>query len=132
MILIQTPIYAKIWKATPAENGKYIDLQATTSEKLGDGSYANSSWFPRAIGKAVNTLKGVKREDRIVITKAKITNERKEGDEGKKSFFRFIILEAEIEGDERTSGSTSAPEVKKTVKPKEEVASTPAEDECPW
>ena len=61
MIFNDNKIYAKVWKVTPSENGKYIDLQITTSEKDNDGNYVNSSWFPRVIGKAVNTLKGLKR-----------------------------------------------------------------------
>ena len=95
MIFNENKIYAKVWKVTPSENGKYVDLQITTSEKDSDGNYVNSSWFPRVIGKAVNTLKGLKREDRIIITKSKFTNERKDTENGKKSFFRFLILEAD-------------------------------------
>ena len=107
MIFNENKIYAKVWKVTPSENGKYVDLQITTSEKDNDGNYVNSSWFPRVIGKAVNTLKGLKREDRIIILKSKFTNER------------------------RASGNTPAADTNKKNKPKEEP--TPAaEDDCPW
>ncbi len=131
MIFNDNKIYAKVWKVTPSENGKYVDLQITTSEKNSDGDYINSSWFPRVIGKAVNTLKGLKREDRIIITKSKFTNERRDTDDGKKSFFRFLILEAEIEGSERDSSNTPAAN-KKQDKPKEEPTTAAAEDDCPW
>ena len=47
MIFNDNKIYAKVWKVTPSENGKYVDLQITTSEKDNDGNYVNSSWFPR-------------------------------------------------------------------------------------
>ncbi len=132
MIFNDNKIYAKVWKVTPSENGKYVDLQITTSEKNSDGDYVNSSWFPRVIGKAVNTLKGLKREDRIIITKSKFTNERRDTDDGKKSFFRFLILEAEIEGSERDSSNTPAANPKKQDKPKEEPTTAAAEDDCPW
>lgn len=132
MIFNDNKIYAKVWKVTPAENGKYVDLQITTSEKNAEGEYINSSWFPRAIGKAVNTLKGLKREDRITITKSKFTNERRDTEEGKKSFFRFLILEAEIEGNNgNEGGNTPAKDAKKKETPKKD-ASTTAEDACPW
>ena len=132
MIFNDNKIYAKVWKVTPSENGKYVDLQITTSEKDSNGDYVNSSWFPRVIGKAVNTLKGLKREDRIIITKSKFTNERRDTDDSKKSFIRFLILEAEIEGSERASGNTPATDTNKKNKPKEESAPAAAEDACPW
>ena len=132
MIFNDNKIYAKVWKVTPSENGKYVDLQITTSEKDNDGNYVNSSWFPRVIGKAVNTLKGLKREDRIIITKSKFTNERRDTDDGKKSFFRFLILEAEIEGSERSGGNTPATETNKKNTRKEEPAPAAAVDACPW
>lgn len=132
MIYITNPIFATAWKITPSENGKYIDLQITTSEKDNDGNYINSNWFPRAIGHAVNTLKRLKRADRFTITKAKITNERRDTDDGKKSFFRFIILEATIDGEENSGGNTPAAEVKNENTLKEDFASSVAEDTCPW
>lgn len=132
MIFNENKIYAKVWKITPSENGKYVDLQISTSEKDNNGNYVNSAWFPRAIGKAVNTLKNLKCEDRIIITKSKFTNERRDTDDGKKSFFRFLILEAEIEGSERASGNNPTSDINKKNKPKEEPAPISAEDECPW
>lgn len=132
MIFNDNKIYAKVWKVTPSENGKYVDLQITTSEKDANDNYINSSWFPRVIGKAVNTLKGLKNGDRIIITKSKFTNERRDTEEGKRSFFRFLILEAEIEGSERAGGNTPATDSKKKEKPKEEPAAAAAEEACPW
>ena len=117
MILNKTKIYAKVWKVTPSENGKYIDLQVSTSEKNEDESYTNSSWFPRAIGHAANALKNVKDGDRIEITSCKFTNERKkQEDDSYKSFFRFIIFEAKIQGDGPESAPAKAEE-KKEAKP---------------
>lgn len=129
MIFCNNKIYAKVWKVTPADNGKYIDLQITTSEKDSEDNYVNSSWFPRCIGKAVNTLKGVKREDRIVITKCKFTNERYTFEDGSsKSFFRFLILEAEIEG-RNSENKTPVKNSAAKTQPKED---NDSEEDCPW
>lgn len=129
MIYNTNQIFGKIWKVTPAENGKYIDLQMTTSEKDADGNYKNSGWFPRAIGHAANSLKNVKEGDRITITKSKFTNERYEDNDGnKKSRFRFLILEASIMSDGQTEETVSTPAKKKEP----EKSATPEQDECPW
>ncbi|MCL2798314.1 MAG: hypothetical protein FWD58_09735 [Firmicutes bacterium] len=110
MIFNKNTIYATVWKITPAENGKYIDLQITTSEKNADSGYVNSGWYPRAVGKAVEALSGLKVKDRIVIKQSKFTNERKEGEDGKKkSVFRFLILEAHIDGKENHKSAGQAP-----------------------
>ncbi len=124
MIYCSDKNYAKVWKITPAE--KYLDLQISTSEKdKKDGHYINSSWFPRCIGHAFNTLNGNLHEgDRIIITKSKFTNERYTTPDGQtKSSFRFLILEAEIVSNEQQSAPPSA----KT----EEVTAT-ADESCPW
>lgn len=129
MIFNNNQIYGKVWKVTPAESGKYLDLQMTTSEKDGEGNYKNSGWFPRAIGHALNSLKEVKEGDRICITKSKFTNERYEDANGnKKSAFRFIILEASILSD---NNSTAAPEQKEQTKAPKQKAQEQADD-CPW
>ena len=128
MIFIHDKIYAKVWKVNEKE--KYIDLQATTSEKNQDGNYINSGWFPRLIGHAFNSLKGkIKEGDRIVITKSKLTNERYTAEDGKtKSAFKFVVLEAEIEGDRET-----APAAQAESAPAAQTATTPAaNDSCPW
>ena len=110
MIINKTKIYAKVWKVNPAESGKYIDLQISTSEKDESDNYINSGWFPRVIGHAVNSLKNVREGDRIEITSSKFTNERKELEDGsKKSFFRFIIFEAAILSDTKNNSPAPTP-----------------------
>lgn len=109
MIYNENKIFAKVWKVTPAESGKCMDLQISTYEKDAEGNYKNSSWFPRVIGHALNSLKNVKEGDRITITKSKFSNERYEDSEGnKKSRFRFLILEASLDNQEETP-KTNAP-----------------------
>ena len=125
MVFVNKETYANVWKITPAENGKYIDLQITTSEKDQEGEWHNSSWFPRCIGKSVNTLKNLKERDRIVITKCKFTNERYKDKEGNwKNNFRFIILEANIENSSESSSGTT-----QKASP---AASKQEDDDCPW
>lgn len=99
MIFVTNKIFAKVWKIDKKE--KYADLRISTSEKTekdGKTEYLNSNWFARAIGKAFNQLKDINEGDRVVITKAKLTNEPYEKDGVKKSAFKFVILEFEIEG----------------------------------
>lgn len=127
MIFIHDKIYAKVWKVEKHE--KYIDLQATTSEKDADGNYINSGWFPRIIGHAFNSLKDeIKEGDRLVITKSKMTNERyKDRDGNTKSAFKFVILEAEID---KPAGNNTAPA---QAAPAAQTAAAPAvNDTCPW
>lgn len=92
MIFFKGTTYAKVWKVSP--EAKYIDLRVSTSEKKEDGNFASSTWFPRVVGHAFNTLKNVKEGDRICITKAKFTNEnyKKAGTEEIKSVFKFLNL----------------------------------------
>ncbi len=128
MIFNNNKIYAKVWKVTRPESGKYIDLQITTSEKNQAGEYVNSSWFPRVFGSALEALKDVKREDRIIITKSKFTNERVETEDGWKSYFHFYIIEAEIEGKNKQNDAAPAatqPDPKARLKEVEV-------DDCPW
>lgn len=132
MIFNSNEIYATVWDATLSESKKYLDLRLSTSEKDADGNWKNSNWFARAIGHAVNSLKDVKREDRITITKSKFTNETYEdGDGNKRSYFKFVIIEASINSkDDKPAGQAS----KKTNKPKEEpTQNNTAESESdPW
>lgn len=127
MIFIHDKIYAKVWKVEKHE--KYIDLQATTSEKDADGNYINSGWFPRLIGHAFNSLKDeIKEGDRLVITKSKMTNERyKDRDGNTKSAFKFVILEAEID---KPAGNGTAPA--QAAPAAQPAAASAANDTCPW
>ena len=99
-------IFAKVWKIDKKE--KYADIRISTSEKVekdGETSYINSNGFARAVGKAFNQLKDINEGDRVVITKAKLSNEQYEKDGEKKSAFKFVVLEFESKED------ANAPEV---------------------
>lgn len=130
MIYNSNQIYGKVWKVEPSQNGKYMDLQMTTSEKDSEGNgYINSSWYPRVIGHALNSLKNIKEGDEITITKSKFTNERHEDKDGKKrSFFKFLIFEASIRenNDKQPVNPPQTPEKTETNQPTDE------ELEIPW
>ena len=126
MIYNSGKIYATAWKSTPSENGKYIDIQISTSEKNPEGEYVNSSWFARAIGHAANSLKALKERDRICITKSKFTTERYTDKDGNpRSSFKFLIREAEILPAQQPT--QTAQENTSPAQP-----SAPAEEEDPW
>ena len=102
-------IFAKVWKIDKKE--KYADLRISTSEKVekdGNTEYVNSNWFARAVGKAFNQLKDINEGDRVVITKAKLSNEQYEKDGEKRSAFRFVVLEFESKEDTKAPENASA------------------------
>lgn len=117
MIFIRNDkIFAKVWKIDKKD--KYADLRISTSEKVekdGNTSYINSNWFVRALGKAFNQLKDIKEGDRVVITKAKLSNEPYEKDGEKRSAFKFVILEFE------SQENTKAPETGNTSDSEEDL-----------
>ena len=130
MIYTTNPIYGKVWKIMRTEQ-KYMDVRMTTSARDSNGEWVDSTWFPRLMGHAFNSLKGnLKDGDKIVITKAILENPPYEASDGnKKSSFKFRILEASISNGEQGSNAeqtiTSAP-----TTPEPEVPA--AKDECPW
>ncbi len=134
MIFVKdTEQYATVWKVKPSENGKYIDLQISTSEKDKDGSYLNSSWFPRCIGHANNSLKDLQERDRIKIKTFKLTNEYNK--EKNQSYLRFLILDAEILDKDGSSSKettkTKTPSDTK-VKPNTKSETKTNEEDLPW
>lgn len=128
-------IYATVWKVTPAENGKYIDIQMTTSEKK-DDEYENSGWWARVIGHGLNSLKGLKERDRIKVSSFKLTNVYNK--EKEQSYLRLIIFEAKIL-ENKTNESSKNTEEKKPTKTKTSTKNTDAkieknnnEENTPW
>ena len=102
-------IFAKVWKIDKRE--KYADMRISTSEKIekdGNITYENSSWWTRVIGKAFNQLKDINEGDRVIITKAKMSNPPYEKDGKKRNVFKFTVLE--FESKEDTKEDTKAPE----------------------
>lgn len=132
MIFINdSKIYAKVWHVDRQE--KYTDVRIGTSEKDQDGNYINSNWFARLIGHAHQKLKDLSEGDRITITQAKLSNETYTDKEGnKKSSFKFLILEAVVDGDKEEAPKAEAkPEAKSKSKKKAEGESAESGD-MPW
>ena len=131
MIYTTNPIYGKVWKIMRSEQ-KYMDIRMTTSSKDSDGKWVDSTWFPRLMGHAFNSLKGeLKEGDKIVITKAIIENPSYEAQDGtKKSSFRFRILEAELSNGENAESQKS--DTSENVQVQSEESTPTAKDECPW
>ena len=72
MIFINDVRYIKVWDVDIKE--KYIDVRSGTSDKKQDGTYENSSWNVRLVGKAVEQGKHLKKGDTYTIVKGKISN----------------------------------------------------------
>ena len=126
MIFCKDKIYAKVWSIKKED--KYIDLRISTSEKDRDGNYVNSTWFPRLIGHAFNSLKDeLKEGDRLIITKSKFTNESYTKDGVVKSSFKFVVLEAEID-----APASETPEAAPAPASTPASAAPAASDSCPW
>ena len=107
MVFVTNKIFAKVWNADSKE--KYTDLRISTSEKVekdGNTFYINSNWFARAVGKAHNQAKKLKEGDKIIIKRAKLSNETYEKDGQKKSSLKFVILE--LDGEENTKAPENA------------------------
>lgn len=123
LYLNETKIIAKVWDVKPAQNGKYIDLRISTSEKDQHGERVYSTWFPRVIGHAVNSLRNIEKGDFITITRAKLSNEQYTDKDGRtRSSFRFIIYEAE-----KSAERSNQPTMKKEEAPK-----AAKDDDIPW
>lgn len=129
MIFCKNTIYARVWSVTKSD--KYIDLRISTKEKDRDGNAVYSTWFPRVIGHAFNSIKDkINEGDTLVITKSKFVNESYEKDGVTKSAFRFLILEADVWEDttSQTSTEEAAPAPASTPAP----AAPATSDSCPW
>lgn len=125
MIYVGNKIYAKVWAVKKFD--KYMDLRVSTSEKDREGNHVNSTWFPRLIGHAFNSLKDTLKEgDRIVINKAKLTNELYTNNEGvTKSALKFLVYDAEVQD------SSETPEAAAPA-PAAPSKATSSGDSCPW
>ena len=132
MIYTTNPIYGKVWKIMKTEQ-KYMDVRMTTSAKDSDGKWIDSTWFPRIMGHAFNSLKGTLKEgDRIIITKAIIENPSYEAADGsKKSSLKVRILEASVATMEQSAESNAQTSDKTPTKNVEQEAPV-SQDECPW
>lgn len=128
-------VYVKDVK--PSE--KYVDLRVSTSEKNSDGDYIYSTWFPRAIGHAAEHIKkhNVKAGDRLIVKRAKFTNEDRGKDENGKflpSKFNMLLLDVEVmDGNSKSSvSSASKKQYEKKPAARPEPENETAEEDLPW
>lgn len=130
MIYTTNPIYGKVWKIMRKEE-KYMDVRMTTSVQDSNGKWIDSTWFPRFIGHAFNSLKDTLKDgDRVVINKAIIENPTYDAPDGsKKSSFKFRALEATIDNNRKTNNNEDAEASAQTT---QEPEVSTAKDDCPW
>ena len=92
MILINKA-FAKVWKVERKEN--YIALNISTGDKQQDGSWKNSNWNARLVGKAKHIA--LSEGDRIEIKSAKIENIYDKANN--KNWLNIIIFDFINQGD---------------------------------
>ena len=135
--------YAKLWKVF-RETDKYVDCSIGTSEKKQDGSYENSSWNARLIGKALNQYKkGDLEEGEQYAIRGKMTNVRYQDENGDwRDSYRLIVLETgpageDVEQDAAPEKSERKPAARKpAAKPPVKKAAPKADEDDdgdgPW
>ena len=127
--------YAKLWKVF-RETDKYVDCSIGTSEKKQDGTYENSSWNARLIGKAFNQFKkGDVEEGEQYAIRGKMTNVRYQDENGDwRDSYRLIVLETgpageDVEQDAAPEKSERKPAAKKPAAKQSAKKSAPKADE---
>ena len=72
MIFTNDVRFVKVWKVEHYE--KYTKLQVSTSDKKQDGSYENSGWYLKLVGKAFEQGRHLQKGDTITVKSGKLTN----------------------------------------------------------
>ena len=92
MIFIKDPnkIYAKVWKVDKKEN--YTALRVSTGEKQEDGTWKNSNWNARLVGKAKDI--DVSEGDKLIIKSAKIENPYDKKND--KEWLCIVVFDADV------------------------------------
>lgn len=126
--------YAKVWKIFGVD-GKYADMNISTSEKKQDGTYANSSWPARAIGHALQQVKTgkIKEGNTYAITQAKVSNESyKDKDGNWKNNLRLLVMEFGPSGADGQNASQNAKPKATTPTKGVDVSAANDDEEEPW
>jgi len=85
--------YLKVWKVE--SKGKYSVAQCSSGKKQEDGTYINSNWNVKLIGKAND--KGIKVGDRIKTTKSAVENIW-DADK-KRNWLNVLVFNCELQGE---------------------------------
>jgi hypothetical protein len=89
-----TKSYVKIWELE--DNGKYIQAKVGSSRKdKRDGTWINSHWFARFVGKCADQARALSKGDRIMITNG--TVESVYSKERQRAYTSLTIFEFEQE-----------------------------------
>lgn len=96
MILFKTA-FMKVWKVDKKDN--YIALNVSTSDKQQDGTYKNSNWNVRLVGKAkeLEVVEG----SRIKVVSGKVENIYDK--DKQRSWLNVIVFDAELQTDNNQS-----------------------------
>ena len=87
--------YATVWNVE--NKGNYVNGRISTSKKKQDGTYENSNWFARCIGKCKDQSLTLVEKDRITIKQAKIENKSYVGKDGeRKNSLNVLIFDFEM------------------------------------
>lgn len=92
MAIMFKDAYATYW-GTQNEEEKYATVKISTGDKQKDGSYVNTNWFARFVGKAFEKLGELESKDKIKIS-GKISNPYNK--ETKKSFLNLVVFDFEF------------------------------------
>lgn len=84
--------YATYW-GTQEEKERYATVKISTGDKQQDGSYVNTNWFARFVGKAFEKLDQLENKDKIRIT-GKVSNPYNK--ETKKSYLNLVVFDFEF------------------------------------
>lgn len=124
------PTFFSVWdiKKYP----KYIDGRATTSVKNEDGSFTNSHWNIRIIGRDMEKMEPFTKGMRISVNRMRITNEVYTKNEEKRTYLRVLILDfdcLEAKGERKHPKQAKVPKAKKAPPTPQPHAAEEGEDE---
>ena len=95
--------FLKVWKVDKKD--KYTALSCSTSDKQQDGTYKNSNWNVRLVGKAKDVE--VAEGDRIVVKSGKVENIFDK--ENNRNWLNVIVFELETDEGFTSVDSDSLP-----------------------
>lgn len=94
--------YATYW-GTQDEHDRYATVKISTGDKQQDGSYVNTNWFARFVGKAFEKLDQLESKDKIRIT-GKVANPYNK--ETKKAYLNLVVFDFEFSDAPKKSDSS--------------------------
>lgn len=124
--------YVKVWRIfrPKKDDAKYFNLSVSTSEKNRDDEWESSNWSATAVGHAFQQINaGDIDEDGVYSVHGKLTNVRRQGDDGTwQDNYRLTIFDFGEAGEnaDRNSSTAEKPKTKSTSKSAKKPAAKPA------